>query len=447
MGYFNALVGATVLAYAYLLNRRVNGPEETPPPLTTAQLDRVSYGDIDLTEAVPPATHKGYAVVGGSGFLGTYLIRLLLLRGETNIRVVDLHPPVAAVASHSAVSFIQTDITKLDSVRDALLRPFDSTGSPPTIIYHTAALIRFWERSYYSWHLSYKVNVLGTQNVISAVKDIPGAIMIYTSTSDTVIPSAKFCRLGLDSKYPPRDKSTISDDNPPLSPFDQQESCYARSKLLAERLVVDANGQCGLKTGIIRPGYTITGPNDRLCTSTLTMSRVPNFGKRYRQTNICAWDAVTAHVLLEDALERIPEEVAGQTFLVTGKGPAWSIGNIREAIKYFSERPLVFDNIPELLVLVLAHIIESFLFIRYHTLLPFYVWVGKTPRPDPRWMGEAVYLQPATLEFFANITIDDSRARRILGYRPKWAPEQWIKYAVDEVQSGRTHAGHGLQLK
>ncbi|KIJ64290.1 hypothetical protein HYDPIDRAFT_112276 [Hydnomerulius pinastri MD-312] len=443
----DVLVGIAAVTYLFFLHKRVSGPDETPAPLTPAQLDKVSYADVNLTDGIPPATHKGYAIVGGSGFLGTYLIRLLLLRGETSIRVVDMNPPAAAVSSHAAVSFVRADITDPASIRDALLQPFRSTGSPPAVIYHTAALIRFWERSYYSWHLSYQVNVMGTRNVVAATKEIPGAVLIYTSTSDAVIPSTKLCRLGLEKKYSPWNKTAISDDDPPLGPWEQHESCYARSKVLSERLVIGANGHQGLRTGIIRPGYTIVGPNDRMCTSTLTMPRVPNFGKRYRQTDICAWDAVTAHLLLEDALERKPEETAGQAFLVTGAGPAWSIGHIRDTIKYFSGRPLIFDDIPELAILVLAHVIEAFLFLRYHILLPFYLLIGQTPRPDPRWMGETVYLQPATLEFLADITINDSRARRVLGYEPKWSPEQWIKYTVDEVQSGRTHAGHGLQLK
>ncbi|KAF9235919.1 hypothetical protein BU15DRAFT_89397 [Melanogaster broomeanus] len=417
-----------VAVYLVFLHKRVSRPKysEASSPLTLALLDEASYAGIDLTEGMPAATHKGYAIIGGSGFLGTYLIRLLLLRGETNIRVIDLNPPESTISSQTAVSFVRADITDPSG---------HSTGAPPTVIYHAAALIRFWERSYYTWHLSYRINVLGTRNVIAAVKEIPRATLIYTSTADAVIHS---------TNYPPWNKSAIRDDDPPLGPWEQHESCYARSKVLAERLVIGANGQSGLRTGIIRPGYTIVGPNDRMCTSTLTMPRVPNFGKRYRQTDICVWDAVSAHLLLEDALDRVPEEAAGQAFLVTGRGPPWSIGNIREAIKHVSNRPLILDNIPELLVLILAHLIEALLFIRFHFLLPFYLVVGKTPRPDPRWMGESVYLQPATLEFMADITIDDSRARRVLGYRPKWAPEQWIKYTVDEVSVGPHKCGPWL---
>ncbi|KAH7913357.1 hypothetical protein BJ138DRAFT_1146270 [Hygrophoropsis aurantiaca] len=434
---FVTILGALHL---FALHKRLRGKDDATKPLTPKQLEEVTYDHIDVTQNVPPATHKGYAIIGGSGFLGTYLVRLLILRGETNIRILDLSPPSPAIASNPAVSFIETDITSLESIRHGLRQPLP-TGAPPTVIYHTAAIIRFWDRAHYSWHLSYNVNVLGTRNIIKAATEIPEATLIYTSTADAVLPNLKSCHNS--GKY----ETVISDDDPLLSHWDHHESCYARSKILAERLIVEANGQNGLKTGIIRPGYTITGPNDRLCTSTLTMSRVPTFGKRFTQTNICAWDVIAAHLLLEDALGRIPGETAGQAFLVTGKGPAWSLRDIRETIRHYSTRPLIFDDVPELPIYVLAHVIEGFLYLRYQALRPIYSLMGKSLHPEPRWMGQAVYLQPATLEFMANVRIDDSRARRVLGYEPQWSPEQWIKYTVDEVQSNRTHAGHGLELK
>lgn len=43
------------------------------PSSSPEELDSVSYKEIDMLKAVPPATHAGYAVVGGSGFLGTYV--------------------------------------------------------------------------------------------------------------------------------------------------------------------------------------------------------------------------------------------------------------------------------------------------------------------------------------------------------------------------------------
>lgn len=33
-------------------------------------LDKVSYDDIDMLKAIPAKTSSGYAIIGGSGFVG-----------------------------------------------------------------------------------------------------------------------------------------------------------------------------------------------------------------------------------------------------------------------------------------------------------------------------------------------------------------------------------------
>ena len=79
---------------------------------------------------------------------------------------------------------------------------------------------------------------------------------------------------------------------------------------------------------------TITGPNDRMICSTLTLPRVPIFDKEWSHTNVCVWEVVSAHLLLEDALVDRPQEVGGQAFLVTGKSRApWTMRENRNAVK------------------------------------------------------------------------------------------------------------------
>ncbi|KAG5642667.1 hypothetical protein DXG03_002351 [Asterophora parasitica] len=157
------------------------------------------------------------------------------------------------------------------------------------------------------------------------------------------------------------------------------------------------------------------GPNDRLVTSTLTMSRVPVWDRNWSSTNICVWDAAAAHLLLEDALTRDVKEARGQAFLVTGKDPAWRLEDTREAVKHFASRPVILDDVPPLPIFILAHLVEASLFLRYHILLLFLFPFGIKPRLVPKWIGQLVYLQPATLEYLSDIVIDDSRAKKVLG--------------------------------
>jgi hypothetical protein len=59
------------LAYLYKLSLRLQG-SPSASPLRNQDLAHITHENIDVLESIPTkATHFGYAVVGGSGFLGT----------------------------------------------------------------------------------------------------------------------------------------------------------------------------------------------------------------------------------------------------------------------------------------------------------------------------------------------------------------------------------------
>ncbi|KAN0125495.1 hypothetical protein V8E53_015465 [Lactarius tabidus] len=434
------------------LSRRLHGPHpqaaQLNPNYNEDDLDRVSYADIDMLNAIPhEPTHAGYVIIGGSGFVGSYIVRLLVSRGETNVRVLDIVPPHKDIlASHPVVTYTKVDITSPSSVHAALVAPFPS-GALPSVIFHTAATIRFWERAEYTFGASHRVNVLGTAAVLEAAKKLPtGTIMVYTSSAGVGAPAPRFMQRGKDYHLPPWDKIRISDDDAPLSGPAKSTNCYIRSKLMAERLVLDANSADGLRTGSLRPGLTITGPNDHFYTSTLVLPRVPVFDGLWSHSSVCVWDVAAAHLAFEDALRRDSSNVSGEAFAITGNGPPWSMNDARAALKFYSRRDLIFDNVPPLLVFLLAHLVEASLFLRYYFLFPFFAIMRKRPSLTPKWMGELVYIQPATLEYLKDVVIDDSRARKMIGYKPQWDAAQTMKYTVDQLGSGEIAVRHGLQL-
>lgn len=184
-----------------------------------------------------------------------YLVQLLLKRGETTIRILDIVPPEPKLLDSQVVTFVKTDITSRASVEAGLLTPFPATGSPPSVTYHCAATIRFWERASYTYHESYRINVEGTRNVVEVAKTLPhkDTILIYTCSSDVVLPRPRFMRLGEDYTHWPYNTVVISDADPPKSDSHRSISCYARSKTEGEKLVLKANTE-GLRTGSLRPG-------------------------------------------------------------------------------------------------------------------------------------------------------------------------------------------------
>ena len=190
--------------------------------------------------------------------VASYVVRLLVLRGETNVRVLDIAPPHEDIlASYPVVTYTKVDITSPSSVQAALVAPF-SSGVLPSVIFHTAATIRFWERAAYTFDASYRVNVLGTAAVLEAAKKLPtGAILVYTSSADVAIPAPRFMQRGKDYHLPPWNEIRISDNDAPLSGPAKSTGCYPRTKLMAERLVLEANSADGLRTGCLRPGQYV----------------------------------------------------------------------------------------------------------------------------------------------------------------------------------------------
>lgn len=93
--------------------------------------------------------------------------------------------------------------------------------------------------------------------------------------------------------------------------------------------------------------------------------------------------------------------------------------------QHYCPRPLTFKHTSPLLLFILAHLIEAFLYLRFYFLLPFYHILGllgffsgpgSRPSTAPKWLKETVFLQPTTLEYLKDVVIDDSKARKMIGW-------------------------------
>lgn len=119
-------------------------------------------------------------------------------------------------------------------------------------VFHIAANIRFWERAHFTYKYSKAVNVDGTRNIIEALQAAPNTsekLLLYCSSAAVQLPSPLLMRLGYNfvdyaSSY------TLSDDRP-IPDHHRAEHDYAVSKTEADRLVRAANGQQGLRTGVV----------------------------------------------------------------------------------------------------------------------------------------------------------------------------------------------------
>jgi nucleoside-diphosphate-sugar epimerase len=175
-----------------------------------------------------PLRCKKALVTGGGGFVGKAVVKNLLELG-VETRVIGRHhyPEIAALGARCVVG----DITDEQAMSRA------SKGVD--IVFHIAALAGIWG----PWPAYYQTNVVGTETVLKSCRENRVPMLVYTSTPSVVFDRVDIC--GGDERLD----------------YARQFLCnYARSKVMAEKMVLAANGD-GLLTCALRP-HLIWGPGD-----------------------------------------------------------------------------------------------------------------------------------------------------------------------------------------
>ncbi|KAJ3101291.1 hypothetical protein HDU97_001531 [Phlyctochytrium planicorne] len=256
----------------------------------------------------PSAADMPIGVVGGSGFVGSYIVEALIYRGERNIVIFDITEPKKDFQERfPQVKFVKTDICDPESVR----KGFEEKKIK--VVFHTAAILTYYHNQDFQLPLSIKVNYRGTQNVVEACIQTGVEYLIQTSTSHV--------SLGFDAFHIDGDETSPSYS---AKPFNH----YTRSKILAEKAVREANGAIGpkgviLKTACVRPASGIWGFGDNISTD-IFLSNKPD---RNIVFNTLAIDYVYvenlahAHSLVEQGLRTNKEGVAGEAFCVSEEDP------------------------------------------------------------------------------------------------------------------------------
>ncbi len=170
-----------------------------------------------------------YAIVtGGGGFVGLAIVKAL--RGM-NIQVSVVGRHRYPQAEEVGAVCLQGDIRDVDFLKSAFV------GADT--VFHVAAKAGIWG----DWQDYFGINVTGTENVIAACRHNKIPRLVYTSTPSVVFNQGHLC--GVDES----------------APYATEVLChYARSKIMAEILVLDTNDHL-LNTVALRP-HLIWGPGD-----------------------------------------------------------------------------------------------------------------------------------------------------------------------------------------
>ncbi|XP_058148062.1 sterol-4-alpha-carboxylate 3-dehydrogenase, decarboxylating isoform X1 [Dasypus novemcinctus] len=179
-----------------------------------------------LSEDVPKA--KKCTVIGGSGFLGQHMVEQLLARGYT-VNVFDIRQGF----DNPQVQFFLGDLCSQQDLYPALkgVSTVFHCASPPP--------------SSNNKELFYRVNYIGTKNVIETCKEAGVQKLILTSSASVIFE-------GVDIKNGTEDLPYA------VRPIDY----YTKTKILQEMAVLSANSpESNFLTIAIRP-HGIFGPRD-----------------------------------------------------------------------------------------------------------------------------------------------------------------------------------------
>jgi dihydroflavonol-4-reductase len=167
-------------------------------------------------------------VTGGTGFVGSHLVRALLNRGDY---VRCLVRPTSRLDNLKdlPIESVTGDLRNLDSLRQA--------AKGCEVVYHCAADYRLWCKDPQEMYAS---NVEGTRNVMQAAFDAGVQRVVYTSTVGC---------LGLNDNGAPANEDT------PVT-IDDMVGHYKRSKFLAEE-EVRRFAKRGLPVVIVNPSTPV----------------------------------------------------------------------------------------------------------------------------------------------------------------------------------------------
>ncbi|CAG8451455.1 13953_t:CDS:2, partial [Dentiscutata erythropus] len=236
-----------------------------------------------------------YLVIGGDGFVGRWIVEMLLKRGEKNVSVFD----IAQRYFDKEVTHYVGDLSNYNDIDNAIRK------SNATSVIHTAS--PHYGSS--SNELFWKVNVDGTKNVIDSCAANGVKKLVYTSSGSVI--------------YDGVNELVNANETTPLPEIPMD--VYTETKAKGERLVLEANGTNGLLTCAIRPSG-IFGPNDKQFIPPAI--RVMEQGQTKFQigdnSNLMDWTYVEnvayAHLLASDKLfDGSP--VAGEAFHITNDTP------------------------------------------------------------------------------------------------------------------------------
>lgn len=332
-------------------------------------------------------------VTGAHGFIGSHLAEKLLAEG---CHVRALVSPwgrldnLKGVLEHPRLELLRADITEPETLQGSC--------RDVEVVFHAAARVAEWG----PWGPYERVNVRGTEHLLREAER--SGVRRFVLVSSVSV-----------NRY-----TGFRDADPRALPLDGDINAYARSKVLAETLVMTAPS---LEPVAVRPGLLPFGPRDPNLARQLPALRWggPPLVNGGRAVFNPAYVGNLVHGLF---LAGTVRAAAGRVYVVGDAGtPSWR--DWFTALAQFTRSPKPWLNLPGGAAMALGGGVEG-------------VWARLAPRTQPPLSRYMAYLVRNDVHFSL------AHAERELGYRPPWTWQTGLERTLTEMGRGM---GLGLGRK
>jgi dihydroflavonol-4-reductase len=262
-------------------------------------------------------------VTGGNGFIGQHLVAALLAQG-CRVRILDLRPPPYA---GEVTQYVKGSILDEELVREVL----DDVEE----VYHLAALPGMWMPCKDDFHA---VNCRGTEIMLEAARKRGVSRFLHCSTESILF-----------GPSPPKSSGVEHIRTTP----DEMPGAYTRSKLLAERLALQAAAS-GFPVVIANPTMPIGPHYGNLTPPTLMLRHFLN--RRIQIYFDFVLNLVDVRDVAAGLLLAMKRGQNGHRYILGGE--AVSLGQVLDAIRAISGRKTLRVPIPARIAQMTAALLE-----------------------------------------------------------------------------------------
>jgi dihydroflavonol-4-reductase len=341
-------------------------PTTKKTPTKKAATKTKKAGDAPKAATLAKRAKPVTLVTGGTGFLGTHLVRLLAEEGAGVLRVLSTSAP--AWLEELGVETVVGSITSAEDVR----RVVEGAAE----VYHLAGRV---SREPGDAHLMYKLHVDGTRLLCEAAREAGVRTLVMASTSGTVAVT---------------DEGDVTPDEEWPTPLDIVSRWpYYASKVYQERVALENFSGEGRRLVIMNPSLLL-GPGDERLSSTKVVldflaRKIPTVPKG----GLSFVDARDAAAAFRAAMER---GAHGERYLLGSAN--WTFDKFFGRLERITKVPAPFLSLPSKLTLTGARALNS-----------LYKHWKLAPPVEPAEIEMADYFW----------YLDDSKARADLGFAPR----------------------------